>query len=74
MTMQDFRRMAAEMDQRARQLMSENVTGRELIHRMVGHMPDLQKNLGHCKRSAARHIVPGLPRVLPVREPHGRGR
>lgn len=43
MTMQDFRRMAAEMDQRARQLMSENVTGRELIHRMVGHMPDLQK-------------------------------
>ena len=43
MTMQDFRRMAAEMDQRASQLMSEGVTGRELIHRMVGHMPDLQR-------------------------------
>lgn len=43
MTMQDFRRMAAAMDQRARQLMKEGVTGRELIHRMVGHMPDLQR-------------------------------
>jgi hypothetical protein len=43
MTMQDFRRMAAAIDQRACQLMAEGVTGRELIHRMVGHMPDLQR-------------------------------
>lgn len=43
MTMQNFRRMAAAMDQRACQLMAEGVTGRELIHRMVGHMPDLQR-------------------------------
>lgn len=41
--MQDFRRMAAAMDQRARQLMAEGVKGPELIHRMVGHMPDLQR-------------------------------
>lgn len=41
--MQDFRRMAAVMDQRASQLMAEGVTDRELIHRMVGHMPDLQR-------------------------------
>lgn len=43
MSMQDFRRMAAEMDQRARQLMKEGVTGPKLIHHMVGHMPDLQR-------------------------------
>ena len=41
--MQDFRRMAAAIDQRACQLIAEGVTGRELIHRMVGHMPDLQR-------------------------------
>ncbi len=43
MTMQDFRRMAAAMDQRANQLMAKGVKGRELIHQMVGHMPDLQR-------------------------------
>ncbi|MBA3992556.1 MAG: transposase [Cyanobacteria bacterium DS2.3.42] len=43
MSMQDFRRMAAAMDQRARQLMAEGVMGPELIHRMVGHMPELQR-------------------------------
>lgn len=42
-TLQDLRRMAAAIDQRASQLMAEGVTGRELIHRMVGHMPDLQR-------------------------------
>lgn len=41
--MKDFRTMAAAMDQRARQLMDEGVVGGELIHRMVGHMPDLQR-------------------------------
>ncbi|TDF53378.1 transposase [Cupriavidus sp. L7L] len=43
MTMQDFRRIAGAMDQRVRQLSAEGVTGRELIHRMAGHMPDLQR-------------------------------
>lgn len=43
MSMQEFRRMAAAMDQRARQLMNEGVRGSQLIHRMVGHMPDLQR-------------------------------
>ncbi len=42
-TMQEFRKMAAAMDQRASQLMKEGVTSRELMHRMVGHMPDLQR-------------------------------
>jgi hypothetical protein len=43
MTMQDFRRMAADMDQRVRQLEAEGVSGHALIYRMVGHLPDLQR-------------------------------
>jgi len=42
-TMEDFRRMAAVMDQRVRQLAANGVTGRELIHRMVGHLPELHQ-------------------------------
>ncbi len=41
--MEDFRRMAATIDQHARQLAADGVTGEELLHRMVGHLPDLQK-------------------------------
>lgn len=43
MTMQDFRRMAAAMDQRARQLAAEGVRGPELINRMMGHLLDLHR-------------------------------
>jgi len=43
MSMENFRRMAAEMDQRARQLAAEGVTGPALVDRMAGHMPDLQR-------------------------------
>ncbi len=43
MSMKDFRRLALSMDQRASQLSKEGVSGQELIHRMVGHLPDLQK-------------------------------
>lgn len=42
-TMEDFRRMAQAMDQRVRQLAAERVTGCELINRMAGHLPDLQR-------------------------------
>ena len=42
-TMQRFRKMAAAMDQRIQQLAAEGVSGPELIHRMAGHMPDLQQ-------------------------------
>jgi hypothetical protein len=42
-TMKDFRRMAKAMDQRVRKLVAEGVPDRELLHRMVGHLPDLQK-------------------------------
>lgn len=41
--MEDFRRIAAAMDQRVRQLAADGVTGGELLHRMVGHLPDLQR-------------------------------
>lgn len=41
--MRDFRSMAATMDQRVRQLAAEGIMGRELIHRMLGHLPDLQR-------------------------------
>ena len=43
MSMKDFRRIALSIDQRARQLGKEGVSGQELIHRMVGHMPDLHR-------------------------------
>jgi hypothetical protein len=42
-TIKEFRRMAAAIDQRVRQLAADGVKGRELLHRMVGHLPDLQK-------------------------------
>lgn len=42
-TMEDFRRMAAAMDQRVRQLAANGVTSRDLLYRMVGHLPDLQQ-------------------------------
>ncbi len=42
-TMEDFRSMAASMDQRVRQLAANGVTGGELLNRMVGHLPDLQR-------------------------------
>lgn len=42
-TMQEFRRMAQTMDERVRQLAAHGVKGPELIFRMVGHMPELQK-------------------------------
>ena len=41
--MEDFRSMAAAMDQRVRQLAAEGVKGGELLYRMVGHLPDLQR-------------------------------
>lgn len=41
--MANFRSMAAAMDQNVRQLAANGVTGRELLNRMVGHLPDLQK-------------------------------
>lgn len=43
MSMKDFRSIALSIDQRARQLGQDGVSGQELIHRMVGHLPDLQK-------------------------------
>lgn len=43
MTMEKFRKMAAAMDQRVRQLTGEGGTGGELFHRMAGHIPDLQR-------------------------------
>lgn len=42
-TMEDFRRMAGTMDQRVRQLAANGISGRELLYRMVGHLPDLQQ-------------------------------
>lgn len=42
-TMQDFRKMAAAMDQSVRQLAANGVKGAELLNRMVGHLPDLQR-------------------------------
>lgn len=41
--MEDLRSMAAAMDQRVRQLAANGVTGGELLNRMVGHLPDLQR-------------------------------
>lgn len=43
MTMQDFRRMAAAMDQRVQQLAAAGVRGPALIERMAGHLPDLHR-------------------------------
>jgi hypothetical protein len=42
-TMRELQRMADTIDQRIRQLATEGVTGRALINRMVGHLPDLQR-------------------------------
>lgn len=39
----NYRRLAQVMDQRVNQLAREGVDGGELIHRMLGHLPDLQK-------------------------------
>lgn len=41
--MEEFRRMAAAIDQRVRQLAANGVRGGELLNRMVGHLPDLQR-------------------------------
>lgn len=41
--MSNYRRLAQVMDQRVNQLAREGVEGGELIHRMLGHLPDLQK-------------------------------
>jgi hypothetical protein len=43
MTMNDYRKMAAAMDLRVRQLAAEGVPGPAVIERMVGHLPDLQR-------------------------------
>lgn len=43
MSMTDYRRMAQSMDERARQLMNEGVTAGELIHQMVGYLPELNQ-------------------------------
>jgi hypothetical protein len=42
-TMEDFRRMAAGIDQHVGQLAAKGVTGGELLYRMAGHLPDLQR-------------------------------
>jgi hypothetical protein len=42
-TMEDFRRIAAAIDQHVGQLAAKGITGGELLHRMVGHLPDLQR-------------------------------
>jgi len=41
--MDEFRRLAVTMHQRVRQLEANGVTGHELLYRMVGHLPDLQR-------------------------------
>ena len=41
--MEEFRRMAATIDQRVGQLAAKGVTGGELLTCMVGHLPDLQR-------------------------------
>ena len=42
-SMEEFRRIAEAIDQHVRQLASNGVRGGELLNRMVGHLPDLQK-------------------------------
>lgn len=42
-TMEEFRKMAAAMDQHVQQLAGNGVKGGELLNRMVGHLPDLQR-------------------------------
>lgn len=41
--MEEFRRMAAAIDQHVQQLAASGVKGPELIYRMMGHLPDLQR-------------------------------
>jgi len=41
--MKDLRLMAAAMDVRMRQLETEGVAGVEIVNRMAGHLPDLQR-------------------------------
>lgn len=43
MSMNDFRRMAVAIDRRVSQLRQEGIGGQDLIHRMVGHLPDLHR-------------------------------
>ena len=42
-TMEDFRRMAAAMDERVRQLAAEGVSDAEVFSRMTGYMPELHR-------------------------------
>lgn len=42
MTMNNFRKIAGTIDTRVRQLENSGVNGSELLHRMIGHLPDLQ--------------------------------
>jgi hypothetical protein len=41
--MEEFRRIAAAIDQHVRQLAANGVGGGDLLNRMVGHLPDLQR-------------------------------
>lgn len=41
--MEDFRRMAAAIDQRVGQLAVKGITGGELLNHMAGHLPNLQR-------------------------------
>lgn len=68
MSMNEFRRLAAKMDQHMQQLAAEGVNGAPaIIHRMMGYVPDLHQiwvGTTDPQLMALSHEFPGFYRCL----------
>lgn len=75
MRMNEFRRLAAKMDQHMQQLAAQGVNDAPaIIHRMMGYVPDLHQIwIGTTDHQPTHGAVQGIPRVLPLCPHHGRG-
>ena len=62
MSMNEFRQLAAKIDQHMQQLAAQGVIeAHAIINRMMGYVPDLQQDLGRHLRPAAHGAIPRIP-------------
>lgn len=74
MSMNEFRRLAAKMDQHMQQLSAQGVNDpHAIINRMMGYVPDLHKIWVGTSDDQLIALSNEFPRILPLRPHHGRG-
>lgn len=72
--MNEFRQLAAKMDQHMQQLSAQGVNDAPaIINRMMGYVPDLHKIWVGTTDDQLIALFQRIPRLLSLRPHHGRG-